>query len=150
MTRRRDKTQMAADVSIALSSKLSDTAKFIVMKNVIWEWSLNDRKKPDCQIVSAGVDKLAQGFDLKDVRGGWTFEHIVPICVIQNLLAKTADVSKQRGILEKYAIACLVTKDEDALLREHGLTNSMPRTWRNGDDEFARYRQVGIEWVKRE
>ncbi|MEZ6143952.1 MAG: hypothetical protein R3B91_00680 [Planctomycetaceae bacterium] len=85
MTRRRDKTQMAADVSIALSSKLSDTAKFIVMKNVIWEWSLNDRKKPDCQIVSAGVDKLAQGFDLKDVRADGSLEHIVPICVIQEI-----------------------------------------------------------------
>ena len=153
MARQRDKEEMAADVAIALSSELSDDATCAVIRNVVWHWTLHGLTyKRDCPFVSKKVLRLTKRADWasKAARGKWTFEHAVPIKVLLELLCQCKTRSKQRKLLDRYAIACLVTKDEDKKLRQRRLRSRMPEGWTCGDDVFARYNAVGIEVVERE
>lgn len=150
---KRDKDRMARDVEIAMSSDLSDAAKYIVAKNVIWDWTLDGLTyKRNCRLVSQGVFELTQTYDLADkaVRKEWIFEHVVPVNVLVNLLGKAAGASDQRDLLDRYAIGCLVTKNEDQRFRQERVWKSMPKGWENGDDAFARYKQAGIKVIERE
>ncbi len=146
--RNRDKDQMAADVSIVIKSQLSERARYVVLRNVIWDWTLDGLTyKRDCRLVSNGVRELLRASHLaeKAIRKKWSFEHVVPINVLISLLEKAKEFSEHKQLLEQYAIGCLVTKDEESRLRQEKLGQSMPKGWENGNDAFARYKQSGIE-----
>lgn len=73
-------------------------------------------------------------------------EHAVPQMVIVNMLMDLDFLTNERieQILRKYFRVCLVSKNEDALLRKNRLGSTMPDDW-DGQNIWARYETVGIE-----
>lgn len=76
-------------------------------------------------------------------------EHVVPRKVIGNLIIKSYE-TKNLMSFDKFsnvagmAVICLVTKDEDKLLRDNKLSKSMPADW-DEKDVWARYKKAGID-----
>ena len=70
----------------------------------------------------------------------------MPFRVLQDklLCLDFPDPSSVQGLLQQYAVACLITKDEDRLLTPMGFNNKMPEPW-NETDVLARYKTAGID-----
>ncbi|MCH9853263.1 MAG: hypothetical protein K0U45_07135 [Alphaproteobacteria bacterium] len=73
-------------------------------------------------------------------------EHVVPQMVIVNKLMelRELEVNIVEKILRDWYRVCLITKEEDSLLRSNGLRSVMPDGW-DGKNVWARYEKVGIE-----
>ncbi|RIX59292.1 hypothetical protein D3P08_03815 [Paenibacillus nanensis] len=50
--------------------------------------------------------------------------------------------------LETNLIGCIVTKEENELLKNSGYESEMPDGWSFGDDVWARYQATGIEYFQ--
>lgn len=77
-------------------------------------------------------------------------EHIVPVSVIIKVL-EDGDIFDEGHIartIEKLSVKAVITKDEDMLLKEAGLSNRMPVNWDIANGIKARYKTVGIELTK--
>jgi len=82
-------------------------------------------------------------------------EHAVPLRVIRQLLvelSRDGDVTIERiaRVLDENVVFATISKDEDRLLRSHGLTSKMPEGFRTPGhvlfgDRLARYKFSGIE-----
>jgi hypothetical protein len=77
---------------------------------------------------------------------GLTYEHMVPLSVLGNLLVGAQNHPREvKRILEGYYQVCWLTKEEDRKLNSLGLKSKMPDGWKDGDPLDARYRHAGIE-----
>lgn len=55
-------------------------------------------------------------------------------------------IDEFRGLRAKYgSIALICKEEEDKKLNNAGLRQKMPKGWKIGDSEYARYQEVGIE-----
>jgi hypothetical protein len=78
-------------------------------------------------------------------------EHVVPQMEIVNRLMKLEPLNEDTVVtaLQKYYRVMLVTREEHALLNASGVRSTMPLDW-DGENVFARYKEVGIEWLSSE
>lgn len=76
---------------------------------------------------------------LRAGKGELVYDHAIPFNYCQEALLALNDVTPAtvRAVLERYAIIALITKSEDALLRQH----KMPDDW-DGIDHLARYKGI--------
>lgn len=105
----------------------------------MWE-SYRKKKSQAAQFVSNnGLKSMGE-------KWGVVYDHCVPFRILQDklLCLDFPDPSSVRGLLQQYAVACLITKDEDRLLTSMGLNNKMPEPW-NETDVLARYKTAGID-----
>lgn len=81
--------------------------------------------------------------------GDLVYDHAVPFCYLQRELLNIEQVTIEavRLVLEKYGIACLITKEENRKLNKNGLNRKMPSGW-DGVDSLARYKFLNIEVVE--
>ena len=100
-------------------------------------------------IQAAGIPSAAsyQAFCTRNLR----HEHVVPNSVIYRMLCDLEDRSAERieELLRKFCIRATITRQEDALLGQHGLASAMPQAFYvPGDDlhmdPLARYRVIGL------
>ena len=72
-------------------------------------------------------------------------EHVVPRNEIIKFLFKLEKPSynEVRDVLNKFCIGVVVTKSEDALLRDAGFSQKMPKNW-DEKDAFARYTHIDV------
>jgi hypothetical protein len=82
---------------------------------------------------------------LKNPAQAVSYDHVIPMSIVADKLL-TGEISHGaiREILDKWVLACVITKDEDRHLDRLGLRQEMPRDW-DGADLFARYKAAGIE-----
>lgn len=72
------------------------------------------------------------------------WEHVVPTkVIIDELLEEGLTPDRYKWILE-FGVVCIVTEDEDKLLNDNGLRQSMPDNW-HFDDVWARYKKAEIK-----
>lgn len=93
------------------------------------------------------IERLKSGIDFKVIR-----EHPVPVDVVINKLIDLKSnghltLEAATEIISKYVHICVVTRDEDKMLRDAHLNNRMPADW-DGENIWARYEAVGIKWQK--
>ena len=76
-------------------------------------------------------------------------EHVVPVSEINKrvLSLGSPNANKIQEIVVEWSILCVITEDEDELLKNEKITKSMPNDW-DGIDKYARYKKVGIELVQ--
>lgn len=73
-------------------------------------------------------------------------EHVVPVrLVVDRLLqiSPNAPIEDFEIEIRRFSVVAIVTRDEEQLLREAGLRDTMPAGW-NEIDVWARYRAVGL------
>ena len=73
-----------------------------------------------------------------------TVEHAVPVAVLFDAFWKASNADEMGEVVEAYCVA-FVSRHEEALLREAGLTSRMPKGWVWGDSPLARWKAVGIQ-----
>lgn len=74
------------------------------------------------------------------------YEHTIPASLVRRQLLSVQPVRTEVEIILMSAGAvAVVLREEDDLLRLHGLRSSMPDGWTWGDDPLARYRVAGLE-----
>lgn len=148
-----DLEAIAADVAIALASAMSRECKLGVIHWASWRWSGAQGKYVGCPYWSrAALTELKTRGPGR--WGAWcSHEHVVPRKVIVGALLALAEptAARVRGVMERLAIGCVVTREEDRRLSK-GLRSKMPAGYEiEGDamylDVWARYRAAGIEWV---
>jgi len=76
---------------------------------------------------------------------GLVGDHVVPVSVINEKLIelKSIDVDAIKRTISKFAVRAVITKEEDAILRESKYIKKMPDEW--NENIFARYEKAGIE-----
>ena len=76
------------------------------------------------------------------------YEHRVPLRVIRDLIAASGyDPLRAEEILKDYFQIVWITKEEDKVLKQHGLNSKMPAGWKIGDAPDARYQEAGIKVI---
>lgn len=122
-------------------------------ESIVWhgEVSVEAREKK-AAVFSKGKSERQS---LEEVRKQVVKEHVVPLKVITIFLERLADegnieIERIAKLLDKYTIFATITKNEDAKLREAGLTSKMPIEFEQKGNELegdvrARYKVTGIE-----
>jgi hypothetical protein len=76
-----------------------------------------------------------------------THEHVVPVKYIVNeVLFKNPNGTNLKTYIDQireYAVVAIITKEEDEILKQRGVNDSMPDNWEQMGI-FARYIQAGI------
>lgn len=73
------------------------------------------------------------------------YEHAIPATIVRNqLLQVNATRQSVLKVLLNAGPVVVVLREEDKLLRRHGLTKTMPEGWNWGGNPLARYRRAGI------
>ena len=74
------------------------------------------------------------------------YDHSIPFIYLKDTLLSEENlrVEQLKSYLEKYTVACLITKEDDRFLNENGLNRKMPKDW-DQTDPLARYKAVGIK-----
>lgn len=108
----------------------------------LWETRYSRKKYEAAMFCS----KMAMG--LRPGNAEVVYDHAVPFVYLQRELLNLEVIDKKsvQSALERYGLACLITKEEDAKISKFGLQRTMPNGW-DGSDLLARYRAVGIEVV---
>jgi len=76
------------------------------------------------------------------------YEHRVPLSVLISLIAASDyDPLRAEEILKDYFQIVWITKEEDKVLKQHGLNSKMPAGWKIGDAPDARYQEAGIKVI---
>ena len=76
------------------------------------------------------------------------YEHQVPLSIIKALVAASGyDPLHAEEILKDYFQIVWITKEEDKVLKQHGLNSKMPAGWKIGDAPDARYQEAGIKVI---
>ncbi len=74
------------------------------------------------------------------------YEHTIPASLVRQQLLLVQPVRVEvEVVLNSAGAVAVVLREEDDLLRTHGLRSSMPGGWTWGDDPLARYHVAGIE-----
>jgi hypothetical protein len=76
------------------------------------------------------------------------YDHAVPFKYLQSALMELSEVTIEsvRGVLHRYDVNVIITKEEDCRLTKAGYRFKMPESW-DHIDPLARYKAVGIEIV---
>ena len=95
------------------------------------------------------------GFDLNNVykrskfhgkKSPFIYEHSIPASIVRTKLLSIPPIeSEVKKVLSLAGHVAMILREEDALLRTHGLTKKMPDGWEWSDDPFARYHIAGIK-----
>lgn len=103
-----------------------------------------DNKKGATLVSREALSQIQEG-DFSHLVG----EHVVPISVVLQKLREAGKprIHKISEIIKKFSTRAVITKCEDMLLRQAGLTTNMPKGW-NGQDELARYKHVRIQTLE--
>lgn len=104
----------------------------------------------DCNLI---LKHQPQKRDLWNVidKGKVVWEYMVPATVLveyvwERLGEGNFTIDEFRGLRAKYgSIALICKEEEDKKLNNAGLRQKMPKGWKIGDSEYARYQEVGIE-----
>lgn len=85
----------------------------------------------------------------RPLHGEIIYDHAIPINYgLDELLDLTVVTPETvQGVLDKYCVCALITAEQDAALRKHGLQNEMPMG-RKQKDYRARYKVAKIKIVK--
>ncbi|WOK08789.1 hypothetical protein RT717_09090 [Imperialibacter roseus] len=96
--------------------------------------------------LQAAMYRSLKSIDLKFGSGQLIYDHAIPFNYVQKELLQSSElsISKLREILDRSIVICVITKEEDRLLRSLGLAKKMPEGW-NGEDRLARYKAANIE-----
>ena len=112
-----------------------------VREPIFFLWECYRKKKYQAArfVSNTGLNSMGE-------KWGVVYDHCVPFRVLQDklLCLDSPEPLSIRQVLEQYAVACLITKDEDRLLTRIGLNNKMPEPW-NETDVLARYKTAGID-----
>lgn len=74
------------------------------------------------------------------------YEHTIPVSLVRAQLLSVQPVRAEvESVLTSAGSVAVVLREEDDLLRLHGLRSSMPKGWAWGDDPLARYHVAGLE-----
>jgi hypothetical protein len=73
------------------------------------------------------------------------FEHAIPAKVVrERLLASSGSMVAVGRILSRAGPVVIILRTENTRLRENGLSQKMPPSWKWGDDVLARHTHAGI------
>ena len=72
-------------------------------------------------------------------------DHSVPLSLLWEQIygGELKETDDLVNLVKKFSMMALITREEDSLLRTHGLTKRMPKDW-DGVDPLARYAAAGI------
>ena len=72
-------------------------------------------------------------------------EHVVPVNVVLDILLRNASatIDDMEGLIRRFSVVAIITREEEAIVSKGGLKNKMPEHW-DGNDVWARYKQVGL------
>lgn len=74
------------------------------------------------------------------------YEHTIPASLVRHQLLSVQPVRAEvEAVLSSAGAVAVVLREEDDLLRLHGLRSFMPEGWAWGDDPLARYHVAGLE-----
>jgi len=78
--------------------------------------------------------------------GKLVYDHAIPFLYLQEKLLSSGEISREslRETLDRYTVACIITKEEDKKLNALGLNRKMPKDW-DQSDNLARYKYANIE-----
>ena len=139
----RSKAQICADLSRLLNLKVSWGTQHAALAEACWVWSEFEGKYAGCLRWSQKAAKTWKAHrTTKDLR----HDHIVPKRLIISRLKKmlgTATPEKVKGVLEKWCMGAVITRDEDRTLTSLGLRSKMPDGW-DRKNALARYQLASI------
>ena len=101
---------------------------------LVWKWTEAHGKYRGCRYWSQAA--------LAATKDDWCHEHVVPRRLLVDAVRDLADPSPDavRDLLERMAVACVVTRAEHDALPEAAWEELL-------EDPWARYRRAGIEVV---
>lgn len=74
------------------------------------------------------------------------YEHAIPASVVREQLLVVPPLQHEvQSVLSLAGPVAVILRDEDDLLRLHGLRSRMPKGWSWGDDPLARYHVAGFQ-----
>lgn len=157
----RAKSTMCEDLAIILGPTclaLSEGAKYAVIDQALALWSAHEGKLEGCRYwtrdaIFARREHLrynGSGLPIQLVHQ-LVHEHIVPRNVIRTaLLALPSPTATDiHALLDRYCVAAVITRPQDARLTALGLRSAMPHGWRFGN-RWARYSHAAIEILDRD
>ena len=105
----------------------------------LWEMRNTSKKVEAARYRSLGSINYENG------KGQIIYDHAIPFVLLQRKLldggfSTRADLM---DLLQRYCVACLITKQEDDALNKAGLMRKMPEGW-DEVDCLARYHAAGI------
>ncbi len=143
---------IAREIAIILShSDISERTKLHFARGAQWGWTEFDGKIEGCRWWSqAAIDARA-----RDPKAKLIHEHVVPRKVLAQRLVRLNPITPDAvfDLLTRFAIACIVTPEEDARLSK-GTRTRMPEPFDDPahpdyDNPWLRYRLAGITVVDR-
>ncbi len=145
--------EMAREMSIIAATDISADSKKRIFSAFLWGVTEVHGKYFGCPFWSrAALAKFrAESYACAP---SLCHEHVVPRKVITakwlQLSAPTAE--QTLALFQRYAIGCVVLREEDASLTREKLRQRMPPEFYDSahawhDDPWARYRKAGIEWI---
>ena len=124
-----------------------------LLNNMIAKYSL---ASSEYLLSNAAIARLRQdGVDLNSSHkrsrlygkaSPFMYEHTIPASLVRNRLLSIQPV--RNDVAEVLAAAgpvAMILRQEDDLLRIHGLRSQMPQGWKWGDDPLARYHVAGLQ-----
>jgi hypothetical protein len=110
----------------------------------LWELRSGHGKDLCAQYRSAASVGIRRG------SGTLIYDHAIPFRYLQEALLDLDPLTPEavEAVLNRYGVAVLLTKGEDAQLAKCGLARSMPAGWEVGKgDPLARYKEAQIEVI---
>jgi hypothetical protein len=135
---------MANDLSIVLSSDVSELGKRAFVNLTLWNWSVHGGK-----YTTRLRSSIAHAAILERRRVALRHDHAVPRkLLIERIMANTGpSKSDLYSFLKEFCVGVTITKDEDTQLSKCGLRSRMPKDWAWADVR-ARYSVGRIEIVE--
>lgn len=135
----RTREQICEDVARVLRSSLSYGTKHAVLANAVWVWSEFEGKIKGCS-------RWSRAARSNPTIKGLIHEHVVPKSVLIRMLFDLSNPTTEAvaGILDRFCIGVVVTRDEDKRLTQAGVRRRMPDDW-DGRDVWVRHRLAGID-----
>ena len=72
-------------------------------------------------------------------------EHQIPTNVIRRHLLSLDNSQAINAAFNNFGSVSILTREEDQMLKEHGLNKDMPADWKWGDNPLSRYQAAGIK-----
>jgi len=149
----RSHQQMADDVAIALSSKLTRGGKHSVVHDVLWQWTEFNGKYRGCFLWTPAALAERETSQLPEAKK-YRHEHAVPKAGLMGRLFEMTDpaADRVRGLFEALLHGVVVTRAEDDRLNK-AFRRTMPPAFDdpNADgyrDPWLRYRVCSVPVVE--
>ena len=72
-------------------------------------------------------------------------EHQIPTNVIRRYLLSLDNSQAIDSAFNNFGSVSILTREEDEMLKQHGLNKDMPADWKWGDNPLSRYEAAGIK-----